>query len=64
MIKYQLPGNTETKEATVVSSDLSSFEVTNLLPGTTHTVWVVSRNAAGDSPDSNTVSVTTEPSGE
>ena len=51
-------------EAATVSPDLSSFEVTTLLPGTTHTVWVVSRNAAGDSPKSNSVKVTTLPSGE
>ena len=64
VIKYQLLGNTEEHEAAIVSSKFSVFEVTNLLPGTTHIVWVVSRNAAGDSPGSNTLNVTTKPSGE
>ena len=64
VIKYRLLDNTEEQDAAVIPSNLSRFEVTNLFPGTTHVVWVVSRNAAGDSPGSNTVNVTTMPSGE
>ena len=64
VIKYRLLDNTEEQVAAVIPSNLSRFEVTNLFPGTTHVVWVVSRNVAGDSPGSNTVNVTTMPSGE